>query len=138
VPDRTSIPVLVELIRKNSLLSFDAAYALGNLGGEARSAVPALVKALRSEDQDEVEIATFVLARIAPDPAAEAAVPALIETLKGGKGWVGQFNAAVALLKLGREQEKSRTVIRNAPFELVLPLDDKPPLYRLHVCEALT
>jgi hypothetical protein len=105
---------------------------------EARSAVPALVKALRSDDQDEVEVATFALARIAPDPAAEAAVPALIETLNGGKGWVGRFNAAVALLKLGREQEKSRTVIRNAPFELVLPLDDKPPLYRLHVCEALT
>jgi hypothetical protein len=138
VPDRSSIPVLVELIRKNPFLSFEASYALGNLGGEARSAVPALVKALGSDDPDEVEVVTFVLARIAPDPAAEAAAPALIETLKGEKGWVGRFNAAVALLKLGREQEKSRAVIRNAPFELLLPLDDKQPLNRLHLCEALT
>ena len=56
---KTAIPVLVDHILKDPLLRFDAAYALGNLGGEARSAVPALVKALRSDDHDEVEVAAF-------------------------------------------------------------------------------
>ncbi len=142
VPAPESVPVLTELLRRQEdpLLQFQAGYALGNLGAEARSAVPALIHMLRSgSDSDQAEIATFTLARIAPDPAVEAAIPVLIETMRGGKGWTGQLNAAVALLKLGREEGASRAVIhdeaRLGPF---LPLlAGENPLHRLHVCEAL-
>ena len=142
VPEPASIPELIESVQRheNPLVRFHAAYALGNLGPEARTAVPALVAMLRSDDHDETEIAAFVLARIAPDPAVEAAVPLLTETVQGlEKGWPARFNAAVALLKLGREEEKARAVTRDVVYlGLMLPfLQDDKPLNRLHICEAL-
>jgi HEAT repeat protein len=132
---------LIPRLRNEYLaVRFEAAYALGDLGAEARPAVPALIELLRSEDHDDTEMATFVLARIAPDPAVEAAVPLLTETVRGlEKGWTAQFNAAVALLKLGREEEKARAVLRDELYlGLMLPLlKDEKPVNRLHVCEAL-
>lgn len=139
VPDAGSIPALVEMLRRNTFERFQAAYALGNLGAGARSAVPALTNMLRSDEPDQLEVATFVLARIAPDPAAEAAVPGLIEVVEKNSHSVGAFNAAVALLKLRREEERSRAVIRDASLDLELPLLESPqPLNRLHLCEALS
>ena len=119
---------------------FEAAYALASLGADARSAVPALIEMLRSDDHDTAEMATLVLARIAPDPAVEPAVPLLIETVQSlEKGWTAQMNAAVALLRLGREEEKARAVVRDELYlSLLLPLlKDRHPVNRLHVCEIL-
>lgn len=120
---------------------FEAAYDLAGFGAEARSAVPALIELLRgSDDHDRAEIATFVLAHIAPDPAVEPAVPLLIETLQDReKGWTAEMNAAVALLKLGREEEKARAIVRDDLYlSLLLPLlKDRHPMARLHVCEVL-
>jgi hypothetical protein len=139
VPDPGSIPALVEMLRRSRLGRFQAAVALGNLGAGARSAVPALANMLHSDEPDQVEVATFVLARIAPDRAAEAAVPALIEVVETKSGWVGGFNGAVALLKLRREEERSRALIRGVSLHLELPLLESPqPLHRLHLCEALS
>lgn len=119
---------------------FEAGYALASLGAEARSAVPALIEMLRGDDHDNAEIATLVLARISPDPAVEPAVPLLIETVQGlEKGWTAQMNAAVALLRLGREEEKARAVLQDELYlNLMLPLlKDRHPVNRLRVCEIL-
>jgi len=140
VPDPRSLPQLISLLQdRDVLVQFQAAYALGSLGPEARSAVPALRQMLRSDDADQTEIATFVLARISPDPEIEPAVPQLIATMQGGNGWVARFNAAVALLKLGREETKARAVVRDeVSLGLMLPLlQDTQPMNRLHLCEAL-
>ncbi len=136
-PDPSSIPALLDLMHKPEL-RFPAGYALANLE-EARPAVPALTKLLRSDDPDEVEVAAFVLARMAPDREVETAVPELARTLRDSPGWVGRFNAAVALLKLGREQSQSRAMLRGGELEMMLPsLEDPQPLNRLHVSEALS
>ena len=135
-----SIPALIAALQKDPVSSFEAAHALGGLGAEARPAVPALIGMLRSGDHDRTEVATFVLARIAPDPSVEAAVPILMETVRGsGKGWVAEFNAAVALRKLGLEEEELFTILRDGTnLSLMLPLlEGGKPLNRLHVCEAL-
>jgi HEAT repeat protein len=128
------------LEHKDLAVRFEAGYALANLGADARSAVPALVEMLRGDDHDSAEIATLVLARISPDPAIEPAVPLLIETVQSlEKGWTAQINAAVALLRLGREEEKARAVVRDELYQsLLLPLlKDRQPVNRLHVCEVL-
>ncbi len=140
VAERNSIPALIAALQKDPVSSFEAAHALGGLGAEARPAVPALIGMLRSGDHDRTEVATFVLARIAPDPSVEAAVPILMETVRGsGKGWVAEFNAAVALRKLGRDEYELFTILRDGTsLSLMIPLlEGGKPLNRLHVCEAL-
>lgn len=132
--------LIPRLKHENLGVRFEAGYALASLGADARSAVPTLIEMLRSDDHDTTEIATLVLARIAPDPAVEPAVPLLIETVQGlEKGWTAQMNAAVALLRLGREEEKARAVVRDELYlSLLLPLlKDRHPANRLHVCEIL-
>lgn len=141
VPEPGSVTDLVELFQDdNVLVQSHAALALASLGGGARPAVPALGEALRSDNRDRAETAAFVLARIAPDPAAEAAVPLLSETMRNPeKGWPAQLYAAVALLKLGHEDEEARAMVRDETYlGLILPLlKDKQPLVRLHACEIL-
>jgi HEAT repeat protein len=132
--------LIPSLKHEDLAVRFEAGYALASLGAEARSAVPALIEMLSGDDHDNAEIATLVLARISPDPAIEPAVPLLIETVQGlEKGWTAQMNAAVALLRLGREEEKARAVVRDELYlSLMLPLlKDKQPVNRLHVCEIL-
>lgn len=135
-PDKW-IPLLEH---KDLAVRFEAAYALASLGAEARPAVPTLIEMLHSGDSDTTEIATLVLARIAPDPAIEPAVPLLIETVQSlDKGWTAQVNAAVALLRLGREEEKARAVLRDELYlsQLLPLLRHRQPVNRLHVCEVL-
>ena len=57
-----------------------AADSLAEIGPAAKDAVPALIKALRSEDRNTRISAAYALQKIGP--AAESAVPALIEALK--------------------------------------------------------
>lgn len=141
VPDPGSVPVLAELFQdENPLVQAQAAQALASLGGGAGPAVPALARALRSEDRDRAEMAAFVLARIAPDPAAASAVPLLSETMRNPeKGWPAQLNAAVALIKFGRDEEEARALVRDETYlGLTLPLlENSQPMTRLHACEVL-
>ena len=141
VPEPASIPDLIELFRdENALVQSHAAVALASLGGGARPAGPALAEALFSDDRDHSELAAFALARIAPDPAAESAVPLLTETVRNlEKSWPTRLNAAVALLKLGHEEETARALVRDETYlSLILPvLKDTQPLMRVHACEVL-
>jgi len=141
VPEKGSIPKLISLLQdENPLVRQGAAYALGSLAAEARSAVPALVDALRGDDSDNADVATFLLARIAPDRAVEPAVPLLLATVRRGRAWEPGFNAAVALRKLGRSDDELFAVLRDEVSygRMLLLLEDAQPLNRLHVCEALS
>lgn len=145
VPEPDAVHALVKLFQDdNQLVQSHAAIALANLGGGARPAVPALAEALLSDDRDHAELAAFVLARIAPDPAAESAIPLLRATVQNPeKGWPAQLNAAVALLKLGHlghhEEEEARALVRDETYLLLTLslLKNTQPLYRLHACEVL-
>jgi HEAT repeat protein len=74
-----------------------AVWSLGELGAAAEPAVPALVAALRDED-DVPGVAAQALAKIGP--AARAAVPALLEVL-GRDDARRRWNAAGALGRIG-------------------------------------
>jgi HEAT repeat protein len=68
--------LIEELQRPDSTVRYRAAMALGEIGPAARSAVPALIGALKN-DADHRPLIAQSLGRIGPD--ARAAVPALID-----------------------------------------------------------
>jgi HEAT repeat protein len=141
VPDPASVPVLIKFLQRheNYLVRAGAVLALANLGAEARPAVPALVELLSDDpDYDMPELAAFALAHIAPDPSVEAAVPWLLATAQD-RYLFTRFHAAVALLKLGREEEMARAIVRDElNISSLLPLlENENPSKRIHVCEAL-
>ena len=75
---------VAELIRQlsdqDASVRANAAEALGEIGPEAKAAVPALIEASKHEEAGVRANATYALGRIGSD--AKAAVPALIEKLK--------------------------------------------------------
>jgi HEAT repeat protein len=71
-----------------------AADALGQIGPEAKEAVPALIAALKDQEVDVRSSAAYALGRIGPD-----AVPALIAALKDHNVFV-RSSAADALRKI--------------------------------------
>ncbi len=102
-----------------------AAWSLGNLGPDAREAVPALVEALVPDDTANVVAAA--LARIGP--AAAEAVPALVADLRGpdsGRRW----RAARTLGRIGPLAE-------SAVAELMAALRDPNEAVRAHAARAL-
>jgi HEAT repeat protein len=102
-----------------------AAWSLGNLGPDAREAVPALVEALGPDDTANVVAAA--LARIGP--AAAQAVPALVADLRGpdaGRRW----RAARTLGRIGPLAE-------SAVAELMAALRDPNEAVRAHAARAL-
>jgi HEAT repeat protein len=78
---RAVVPVLIELLRdSNPVVRRYAAECLGDLGPEARPAVPALLRALQDQEVggffDTVgEAAEAALRKIDPQTAAESGVP---------------------------------------------------------------
>ena len=58
----------------------NAAYALGEIGPEAKGAVPALIQALQNQDEVGVRVSVaYALEQIGTSEAIKAAVPALIQ-----------------------------------------------------------
>ena len=58
----------------------NAAYALGEIGPEAKGAVPALRQALQNQDEVGVRVSVaYALEQIGTSEAIKAAVPALIQ-----------------------------------------------------------
>jgi len=76
-----------------------AGRALGNIGREAKSAVPALIKALEDKDREVRDWATRALGCIGSE--AQAAVPHLIKTMKSDKSESVRWGAAHALGSIG-------------------------------------
>jgi HEAT repeat protein len=92
-----AIPALVTVVKEDDFGRLNAALALGQIGPEAKLAIPALVAALDDEGRlTRVEVAC-ALWRINKHPAA---IPALLKVLKEReRGWRRQ--AAEALGRLG-------------------------------------
>jgi HEAT repeat protein len=72
-----TIDVLIEKLKgPDPFVRVHAAMLLGNRGGEAGAAVPALIALLENGDLQDRRLAALTLGEIGP--AAEAAIPALL------------------------------------------------------------
>jgi hypothetical protein len=91
----------------------DAARALGEIGPEAKDAVPELVEALDDEDMDL--IAVWALGRIGP--AAIVAVPAI-------KRWLDKINSSCRPPSDIREQLAYLPEDERRRFEMETPYDE--------------
>jgi beta-lactamase regulating signal transducer with metallopeptidase domain/HEAT repeat protein len=121
------LPDLILALNDVDPVVFYAAAAIGNIGPNARAAVPALFESLRSGNGP----AGKALVAIAPDHPD--LVPTLIEVLKNGDdqdpGQV-RINAAMALGSLGRKAAAAIPILRGA-------LQDKEIQIRLYAGQAL-
>ncbi len=142
IPPR--IQNLIDLLRsEDSRLRGVAAVELGKIGSEAKAALPALIEALKDEDQIVRRSATKALPNIGPaavmaliealnseeqnvralaadglrdlGPEAIVAVPTLIEALKEENKWVHGF-AAAALGEIGPEAVPALIEALNSKF----------------------
>lgn len=96
---RDAVPALAAMLRGPVPgMRLDAAWALGQVGTEASSAVPVLVESLKSEDWELREAATSALQRIAPDSpvVADAVVQTWMAAMRTADR--RQRDAAVAVL----------------------------------------
>ncbi len=92
-----------------SVRSF-AAIALGSMGGEAKAAIPVLIKTLQSDKDASVRYsAATALGSMGGE--AKAAIPVLIKTLQSDKNAIVRDNAARALVSIGESfQDKAGTM----------------------------
>jgi HEAT repeat protein len=98
---------------------------LGDIGPEAKSAIPALLEFLQGPDDDAVEGATAALPKIGP-----AAIPALAELLRDKKAGA-RLVAAQALLRLGDQPRKTAIPV------LIELLRDKEATIRIRAAWTL-
>ena len=78
----------------------NAAYALGEIGPEAKGAVPALRQALQNQDEVGVRVSVaYALEQIGTSEAIKAAVPALIQAFQDDD-WEVRNSAAYALRQI--------------------------------------
>src|SRR5262249_46399239 len=85
-----------------------AAFALGELGEEAKEAVPALIQALQDADRNARFWSAEALGKI-----GAPAVPALAEALKDKNAGV-RYGAAYALAKMGAEAKAAVGALSDA------------------------
>ncbi|MBD2441598.1 HEAT repeat domain-containing protein [Nostoc sp. FACHB-110] len=91
-----------QLKDKDASVRYTAADALGNMRGEAKAAIPALLKALQSDTDANVRYkAANALGNMREE--AKAAIPALIKALQSDTNANVRYYAADALGKMGGE-----------------------------------
>jgi HEAT repeat protein len=125
-----AVPAMAELLtEKDGRQRYQIEVALGNLGPDARKAVPALIERLEDVEKDgrSPHPVLETLGKIGPK--AKAAVPALIELLKTAKEFY--INDAMDTLgRIGPGAEEAVPVI-------VLHLKDKSEYSRIAAARAL-
>ena len=108
------------LADQNTLVRGSAAVALGNIGPDAKAAVPELIKALADEDIVMRRVAAEALGRIGPE--AKAAIPELIKVL-ADEDEVVRRNAAEVLGAFGPDAkaavETLKRLAQNDPNDSV-------------------
>ena len=110
----------------NPAVQAQGAYGLSRLGHEARSAVPALIAALK-KDSAVRQNAALALGQIGPE--AQDAVPALCEILHDSE-WPVRRQAALALGHIGAEARQAIPVLQKL-------IRDPDPLVRKAAQDAL-
>jgi HEAT repeat protein len=123
-------PVILALDNPYSAQWELAAYTAEEFGTNARAAVPALCRALRSTNFTTVVVASYALVFIHSDPAT--AVPALIETVKRDD-LAGSYFLINSIGALGNYASEARS----AEPTLRLLLNDPNPLVRGVVLQSL-
>ncbi|WP_293351950.1 MULTISPECIES: HEAT repeat domain-containing protein [unclassified Microcoleus] len=121
-----AIPALVKAL-KNSDVRVRAAYTLGNIGAETKTAVPQLIVLLKNSDVDVRISAAYALRNIGAE--AKAALPQLVPLLKDSNANVRR-SAASALGSIGA---KAKTALP----QLVPLLKDSNANVRGSVASAL-
>jgi HEAT repeat protein len=102
-PRQDAVTVLIEVLRSERKGDpYDAAYALWQIGAEAKDAVPALIQASRGDNPTLRRQAADALGSIGPE--AFAAVPALTALLKDTDGEI-RYTAALALRRIDRRNQ---------------------------------
>ena len=112
---------------KDPALRSHAAFMLGQIGPEAKVAVPILTELLADQDRKVRECAAYALGRIGPD--AKPAVPVLMELLKD-QDYLVRWNAVRALGSVGPGA-------KSAIPALVKLLDGKDRSLRVNVARTL-
>jgi HEAT repeat protein len=125
----TAAQLASQLTDPDIRVRYYAAYALGQLGPQAATAVGPLQKALANRAEQEYVRGTLAWALGRIGPAAEPAIPQLIEMLASKHDSVRR-NAAEALGNFG-------PAARGAVDELLKTARDEDPMVRLNVAVAL-
>jgi HEAT repeat protein len=109
-PARSASPALVTILEKDrdALVRHNAAEALGKIGGETKTVVAALGRAMRDSDQDVMTAAAMALANF-----GRASVPELRMALKEKDNLVRK-NAAEAIAKIGPDAKDAVEDLVNA------------------------
>lgn len=100
--ERPSEDWIGKLKDRDRYVRMQAAAALGQIGAEARKAVPALTEALTDEDESIRQWAAHALGQIGPE--ARSAVPALTAALRDDNAFV-RLKAAEAVWDLEHQDE---------------------------------
>ncbi len=103
----SSVPNVAKMLQDKNLCC-KAAMILARMGPQAKTAVPALVTALRDDDPQTRREILFALGSIGP--AASAAVPALIKSLDDEDMDV-RYSAAFALGRIGPKASAAEPVL---------------------------
>jgi HEAT repeat protein len=112
VVEPSSVSVLIKALGDNDEnVRYWAAEALGEIGPEAKDAIPALIKALSDNDESVRIKAIYVIGRIGP--AAKEAIPALIKAF-GDSDYGARTVAGEALKKIGPEAKELVPVLIQA------------------------
>jgi HEAT repeat protein len=120
-----AVPALIDMLKdENSGVRMSAAYALGQIGPDAKAALPALMRLLEDKSSEARGSAAEAVARIAP--AEKTTIPALTHLLRDDDLSVRR-PAAFALARIGQA----------AVPVLAELLKDKDARVRLEAAEAL-
>ena len=96
----TAVPALVRLLEKPAYRDL-AVTVLGEMGPAAKTAVPALVGLLKTDNEELRRESFIALAMIGPD--ARSAVPALLKILRSPEAGVSRGGAAYVLGHIGEQ-----------------------------------
>ena len=143
------VPLLADIIAHPDTRHFnDALYYLGKFGPEAKAAVPALISALKTNDEDVEYNVAETIGKIGTN--ASAAVPVLIKALQqtydpcsgvriaiiDALGGIGRPAEAALPLLQQKQKDNDKMVVRAAINALARISDNPEPYVQLLIKEA--
>jgi HEAT repeat protein len=128
---KDAVPALTEQLKNPRLeIRREAALALGAIGADAKSALPALASLL--DDSTGQEAATFVMGQIGQiPPSAEPKVRANIKS-------DNKVLSTISLWALARVHPKDAALAKEAAEQIIGRLQDQDPFVRVSAARALS